>query len=249
MLRYYDAMGLLRPERIGAENGYRYYSSEQLKTLAKIETLKGYGFGLTEIGALLAMSEDELAERLHHRRLAAYDEIHALKKRLREMEDAMMKMEKSNLLKDKYHVIVMETPAQRVYGIRRTINISETEEIFDELYKKVEALGLKRSGVAQQIYLGEEFDYQNMDIEAQVEVSGEHQDISEIPPRLCVVTTHNGPCSGVHHAYDAICTWMTEHPEYRVVGPSIERYLVDTDTAETEDDLKTGVLFPVEKVE
>ena len=39
MLRYYDAMGLLRPTRIG-ENGYRYYEAAQLETLAEIETLK-----------------------------------------------------------------------------------------------------------------------------------------------------------------------------------------------------------------
>lgn len=38
----------------------------------------------------------------------AYDEIYTLRKKLRQMEDAMMKMEKCNLLKDQYHVIVME---------------------------------------------------------------------------------------------------------------------------------------------
>ena len=42
-LRYYDAMGLLRPAHMG-ENGYRYYTGGQLPALAKIETLKSYGF-------------------------------------------------------------------------------------------------------------------------------------------------------------------------------------------------------------
>ena len=44
-LRYYDAMGLLRPAHMG-ENGYRYYTGGQLPALAKIETLKSYGFTL-----------------------------------------------------------------------------------------------------------------------------------------------------------------------------------------------------------
>ena len=38
-LRYYDAMGLLRPAHMG-ENGYRYYTGGQLPALAKIATLK-----------------------------------------------------------------------------------------------------------------------------------------------------------------------------------------------------------------
>ena len=63
MLRYYDAMGLLRPTRIG-ENGYRYYEAAQLETLAEIETLKDYGFALSEIGELLTLSGQELAVRL-----------------------------------------------------------------------------------------------------------------------------------------------------------------------------------------
>lgn len=248
MLRYYDAMGLLRPTRIG-ENGYRYYDAAQLETLAEIETLKDYGFALSEIGELLTLSEQELAVRLHRRRLAAYDEIYTLRKKLRQLEDAMMKMEKCNLLKDQYHVIVMETPAQRVYGIRRKINISETGDLFDELYKKVDELGLTRCGAAQQVYLGEEFSYESMDIEAQVEVSGEHPDVKIIPARLCVATTHIGPFEGLHNAYDAICSWLAEHPEYRVTGPSVERYLKDVDMVKNEEELETGILFPVEKLQ
>ncbi|WP_195269055.1 MerR family transcriptional regulator [Eubacterium sp. 1001713B170207_170306_E7] len=248
MLRYYDAMGLLRPSSIG-ENGYRYYEAAQLETLSQIETLKSYGFALSEIGSLLELPEHELAARLHRRRLDAYDEIYALRKKLRHMEDAMMKMEKSDLLKDQYHVIVMETPAQRVYGIRRKINISETGDLFDELYRKVDALGLKRCGAAQQVYLGEEFNYESMDIEAQVEVSGEDPDIKVIPARLCVATTHTGPFEGLHNAYDAICSWLAEHPEYKVTGPSVERYLKDVDAVKSEEELETGILFPVEKVQ
>ena len=161
----------------------------------------------------------------------------------------MMKMEKCNFLKDQYHVIVMETPAQRVYGIRRKINISETGDLFDELYKKVDELGLTRCGAAQQVYLGEEFSYESMDIEAQVEVSGEHPDVKIIPARLCVATTHIGPFEGLHNAYDAICSWLAEHPEYKVTGPSVERYLKDVDMVKDEEELETGILFPVQKLQ
>ena len=37
-LRYYDEIGLLRPEEINPENGYRYYSYQQS---AALETITG----------------------------------------------------------------------------------------------------------------------------------------------------------------------------------------------------------------
>ena len=55
-LRYYDAMGLLRPAHMG-ENGYRYYTGGQLPALAKIETLKSYGFTLAEVKELLLLPD------------------------------------------------------------------------------------------------------------------------------------------------------------------------------------------------
>lgn len=38
MLRYYDAIGLLRPEYV-AENGYRFYDQRQLADLQRIRRL------------------------------------------------------------------------------------------------------------------------------------------------------------------------------------------------------------------
>ena len=35
-LRYYDEIGLINPSKINQENGYRYYSIEQLETMLLI---------------------------------------------------------------------------------------------------------------------------------------------------------------------------------------------------------------------
>ena len=40
---------------------------------------------------------------------------------------------------------------------------------------------------------------------------------------------------------------MAGHPEYRICGPAIDRYLNDPDTTPPEE-LATGILFPVERV-
>lgn len=58
-LRYYAEIGLILPEEINPENGYRYYSINQLETMLFINRLKAYHFSLEEIKAILESEEAE----------------------------------------------------------------------------------------------------------------------------------------------------------------------------------------------
>ena len=128
-LRYYDAMGLLRPAHMG-ENGYRYYTGGQLPALAKIETLKSYGFTLAEVKELLLLPETELAHRIHVRRISAYAQLNEMRRVIRRMEAAIVQMEGTSMANDTYHVILMQAPAQKVFSVRRTIQIGEMHDLF-----------------------------------------------------------------------------------------------------------------------
>lgn len=248
MLRYYDAMGLLRPAHVGEDNGYRYYDERQLGDVVRIERLKRYGFPLSEIGALLALPESELAVKIHRRRLAAYRELEEMRQALRRMEGDIIQMEGIGMLKENYHVILMEDPEQRVFSLRRTINVSQTHALFEDLHREMEARGLRRAGCTQQLYHGQEFSYENMDVEAQVVVSGQHPEVKVKPAQTCAAVTYTGPYEEIKYAYDALCAWLGEHPEYQVCGPAIERYLKDEAAVGSPEELETGVLFPVRKV-
>ncbi|MBQ9745811.1 MAG: MerR family transcriptional regulator [Clostridia bacterium] len=58
-LRFYDAAGVLCPDYIDEESGYRYYSEEKVQTFRKIETLKEMNFSLDEIKQILDSSESD----------------------------------------------------------------------------------------------------------------------------------------------------------------------------------------------
>lgn len=248
MLRHYDILGLLRPAHTG-ENGYRYYDETQLAQLVQITTLQGYGFKLSEIGELLALPQPQLSRRIHHRRLAVLDEIQAMRKNLRRMESHITRMEGNGMSLNKYNVIVMQCPAQRVFALRRTIHISETHQLFSELLARMEEQGLTRTGPTQQIFMGEEFDYENLDLEAQVQVAdvSAGEGVKTLPAGSFVATTHTGPYEDVKYAYEAISDWMAQHPQYRATGGGIERYLKDEGMVTSPEELETGVLFPVER--
>ncbi|BFH13218.1 hypothetical protein J6TS7_63070 [Paenibacillus dendritiformis] len=63
-LRYYDEIGLIQPDEINPENGYRYYSISQLKKMLLINRLKSYSFSLEEIKDILEWEEDQAEEKV-----------------------------------------------------------------------------------------------------------------------------------------------------------------------------------------
>lgn len=246
MLRHYDAMGLLCPEEVG-ENGYRYYRQEQLGELLRIRRLQEYGFSLAEVKELLELSDEDLLCRLHKRRLDAHYEIYRQQERLRKLEADILQMEGTPMLEKKYDVILMPDPEQTVFGIRRTIPVSKFHDLFQELWAELDRRGLKQTGPVQMLYHSEDFDYESADVEVQAVVKPGPGTTQKPAYATCAAVLHKGPYEGLPGAYEALAAWMAQHPEYRICGPAIDRYLNDPDNTPPEE-LRTGVLFPVEKV-
>ena len=63
-LHHYDEIGLLSPKK--QENGYRYYTGEELSQLQTILYYKYLGFSLKEIKSLMKQDEDNLLPHLKH---------------------------------------------------------------------------------------------------------------------------------------------------------------------------------------
>ena len=219
MLRHYDRIGLLHPSHVGNENGYRYYEQTQLDTLAKIETLKGFGFTLAEIAALLPLPQEVLALHIRAQITHTSQAMEKMRKSIRLMEQAIAQMEGIEPMNEPYSVRIMHCPEQNVISIRKTI--------------------------PQLRFLGEEFSYEAMEVEAQAVVSAHGPNITTIPACLCAAVVHTGPYETIRSAYDALGTWLAKHLEYQVCGPVIERFLCDEEMVQNPEEQKTAVLFPV----
>lgn len=61
MLRHYAELGLLIPQNVDNETGYRYYSEDQLPLANRIQALKGMGFSLSMIADVLETYGDQKA--------------------------------------------------------------------------------------------------------------------------------------------------------------------------------------------
>lgn len=84
-LRYYERLGLIRPQR-RTESNYRLYGIEAARRLAFIRRAQALGFSLEEIRELLS---------LHHRADAGAAEVKAIaERRIREVEARLDDLER-----------------------------------------------------------------------------------------------------------------------------------------------------------
>ena len=247
MLRHYDALGLLRPDAVGEENGYRYYRQEQLSELVRIQWLQNYGFSLHEIGPMLGMEDTQLLEPLRQRLAALYRELNSKQALIHRLETDILRMEGVPIMEKTYHVILLEDPEQKVFSIRRTVGVEQYHDLYQELFREAAARGLTQAGPIQMLYHDADFNRESSDVEVQMVVAQDGPGVTVKPRCLCAAVQHKGSYENLHLAYEALCTWLAEHTEYRLAGAAMDRYLNNPDQTAPED-LETGVLFPVAKV-
>ncbi len=93
-LHYYGEIGLLTPELVDSENGYRYYGEQSLCRMQKILFYRELDFSLDEIAKLIALPDCD-----KRKTLAAQKHLLSLKKeRLCRIIDALDKMEKGEII-------------------------------------------------------------------------------------------------------------------------------------------------------
>lgn len=96
-LRYYDDIGILRPEEINPETGYRYYSTRQFERMNTIKYLRVLGMPLKKIALFFENREVEtlrlLLQEQQRDTREQMERLHRIEKklelRLRSLEDAL----------------------------------------------------------------------------------------------------------------------------------------------------------------
>lgn len=255
-LHHYNDIGLLKPEKVDSNNGYRYYSHEQLMHIRVIKDFKVAGFSLKEIGKLLKRDDIDFNKEMLNMKCEEIEkrisELEILKKRLKIYVEGMEHKENATSIENK--IFIKEVSPIDVAYLKYKGPWIHEEFItaFSELYKLIEKNELEITGnrlvAFNENYL--ENDYFSADIEILIPIN-KTKEIEGIVRRVdgfkAVVTTHYGKYSNIGESYELAYKFAKEQG-HKFNGKVIHNNIVDMSTTINEDEYITEVVFPIRDI-
>ena len=216
MLRYYDAIGLLKPAETDRFTDYRYYSEAQLPVVCRITALRDMGFPLAEVRALLPVYGDPeaLDVRLAQRQRELEAQREAVSQQLRLLDSARRRLRKEESMN--YNVTIRTLPERYAATCRMTIPCYEEERlVWHVLCKETDHLPLIPSDPCYccVTFLDGEFKERDVTVEAQKTVKGryadtEHVKFRTLPPVTYAGCTFKGSYAQIDDVVAAVSAWV-----------------------------------------
>lgn len=248
-LRYYDEIGLLKPERVNEETGYRYYSSAQFERLNTIKYLRTLDVPIEKIamffkGRDVALLRDILEEQLEK-----------VEERQRELALVRDKIERRIDSIDRAVRADLGAVVQKRLPERRAVVLAERFAPSDDLEPLIRDLS-RRSYLDNAIFLGkvgvsisrDDLEKGNFGVLSSVFVlveSGDcHKGIESALPGGDYMTVQYRGTHGEAAPYYGMLVERIADMGARIAGDSVEITLVDAGMTTDESQFVTELQIP-----
>jgi DNA-binding transcriptional MerR regulator len=261
LLRYYDSIGLLSPQRIDPATGYRYYSAEQLGRLNRILALKDLGLSLEQVARMVdgKISTDEIRGMLMLKKAELERTLSEEAVRLRHIESRLQQIDEQGALRD-YDVVIKSAPQQPYLSVRRTYaGIGDVVAMLREVSRAATARIPESARDALIVVAHSDFDDEDLDLEIGFGLKQERtkplalpggleMTVNELPAVECLATlVRSGPLHQSHIAFGALGVWM-EANSFQIAGTSREVFLQPPFQRPDQEDVVMEIQFPVTKL-
>lgn len=255
-LRYYAEIGLILPDEINPENGYRYYTIDQLETMLFINRLKSYNFSLEEIKEILESEElrdEKLYFSLTKKKKEIQDQVQEYQKKLEQLNGdlANLKQGKSMMsyLED-IEVQLVEVPQMCLLSFRKKLHEYEFIEAygnyFNKLFNKIQDDKLTILAPPMVLFHSAEFNSTGLDTEFAIPIKEYITGTRDFTPGLCLKTVLRGSYSNLASVYSKQREWA-EKGGYQGTNALYEVYVNDPSQVLSESELITEIYYPVKK--
>ncbi len=262
LLRYYDEIGLLIPESIDPETGYRYYNARQLPQLNRILVLKELGLSLEQIAQLLEqdMSSDEIRGMLALRKAQIEQSIQEEMARLRIVETRLQQIDTHGLVQEP-DVVLKSVPAQQFLALREVLpGMSAIRRLVQHIYTVVPSVvGHNNLSNIAVIIHSPVYDPEALDVEIGYLLTGKAPKsvrlfeervltLRELPAIDTMATlVHVGRVDDTHNGYGELGTWI-ERKGWHISGVGRE-ILMQLPLAGEEAEAVIEIQLPVSKID
>mgnify|MGYP000909097402 CR=1 FL=1 len=256
-LRYYAEIGLILPNEINPETGYRYYSIDQLEKMLFINRLKSYNFSLEEIKAILEteeLQEEKLYQELTRKKKEFEKKIQEFDKTLNDLNNDISNLKQGKSIMsylENIDVKLVEVPCMNILSIRKMVNDyefpKEYQNNFSKLLRKITDDKLTMLAPPMVLFHSDEFSPFGLDTEFAIPVKEYVKGTRDFHPGLCLKTVLQGPYSNLSSVYTKQREWA-EREGYESSNALYEVYVTDPSEVSNESEYITEVYYPVKKI-
>lgn len=255
-LRYYAEIGLLLPNQINLENGYRYYSINQLETMLFINRLKSYHFSLEEIKVIIhsnEVQEELLYQGLTQKKEAMSKQVDALESSLEQIHKDILSLKQGKSIMsylEEIDVQLVEVRTMNLLYIRKRVHrcdfSKEYGDCFGTLMKRIKDDRLTIVAPPMVLFHEAKFSEMGLDTEFAIPIQECVTGTRDFQPGLCLKTVLQGAYSNLPSIYTKQLEWAKKEG-YTSSDALYEVYVTDPSTVSSTKELITEVYYPVKK--
>lgn len=253
-LRFYDKIGIIEPDMISDENGYRFYSKDTLLFVPVLKYYKQMGFKLEEMKEYLQGSSYTNHER------GFYQKIEELREQEQQIHISYVSVRDwYKLIMEAERVIKHSVTDVSIKYIEPSNNLY-LEQIFNNNYKEciinidwTNYLEENKQSITGAVNLWfENYRDKNDKKPTKTRIFQEcvtdcsHLPTVEMGNEIVASCYHIGPHATLNDTYDKILKWAEEHG-YVCGDESIERYVTDYWTIQDPNEFVTEVMIKVSR--
>lgn len=227
-LRHYHELGLLLPDYIDDETGYRYYKQDAIERARLIGLLKEIEFPLSEIKTMLEEFEadEELLEFLERKRSHIAQRL-AHYRQIDQQLEGYINVIKTASQQSKFHEDITSKKIEAVLfaGHRMKGVYGDIAAAFQMVGRKA---GMKIASKGMGLFYDGEYKAEEADFEGgfavKKPVKGDGIHCRELDGGTYLSLVHHGPYSTIHNSYEKLLTFMNGEKMTMAV-PTREIYL------------------------
>ncbi|WP_188972049.1 MerR family transcriptional regulator [Deinococcus aerolatus] len=242
-LRLYDELGLLPPERVDPDSGYRYYRARQLPQARLIGLLRQLGLSLADVRAVLDAPAAQQPDLVWNHWTRA-ETRHVQQRELARYVLRSLKGDPS--MTQHFDVQQRFVPAQQVVTVSRRLRVDELPGFIKQqllaLTRQVTQAGAAVLGAPFVVFHGQVNDDNDGPVEVCVPYSGPLKPVGGLTLReepahheaYVTLTRAQFDFPGILEAYDATCAYAAAHGQGGPLSPR-EVYPHDWDRLDDTD--------------
>jgi len=251
-LRHYDEVGLLTPAHVDEENGYRYYTTDQLFRLNEIVALRQMGFSIPEIAGIV--DGRNVSYILEQRKVELAAERNHVTAQLFRLENYIIEQKEGYYMD--YQAVIKEIPAFTVFSAEYVIpSYAALNEIMPAVGEKVSkanpGIQCVKPDYCFNVYLDGEYRESDIRVEICQAVTSRGKDgdgiiFKDLPAVTVASVLHRGAYENLSKAYAYAMQWV-EQNGYKVADNPRESYIDGVWNKGNVNDWLTEIQVPVEK--